>query len=173
MHEDDLEPHRAYLTLVARLLAPPWLRAALDPEDLVQQTFAEALANPAGLPPADGVRAWLRTALRHNALDALKRGGKSVAEVVRLDDSSARLEAWLAAGHSSPSERAARQEQLTRLAAALAGLPEEQRTAVEYKHLQGLPVAEVARLMGRSEAAVGGLLRRGLAGLRGLLSQKE
>ena len=53
----------------------------------------------------------------------------------------------------------------------LAALPEEQRTAVEYKHLRGLPVTEVARLMGKSEAAVGGLLHRGLAGLRDLLAR--
>lgn len=170
---DDLEPHRAYLTLVARLLVPPRLRAALDPEDLVQQTLTEALQNRAALPAADGGRAWLRTALRHNALDALKRGGQAAADEVSLDRSSARLGAWLVAGHSSPSERAARNEQLGNLAAALAALPDDQRTAVEYKHLRGLAVAEVARLMGKSESAVGGLLRRGLAGLRDHLAARE
>jgi DNA-directed RNA polymerase specialized sigma24 family protein len=39
------------------------------------------------------------------------------------------------------------------------------------KHLQGCAVAEIAEVLGRSETAVGGLLRRGLRRLRELLTQ--
>ena len=55
--------------------------------------------------------------------------------------------------------------------AALAGLPEDQRRAVELHHLHGLPVEEVARELGRNESAAGGLLRRGLKRLRELMRE--
>jgi RNA polymerase sigma-70 factor (ECF subfamily) len=59
------------------------------------------------------------------------------------------------------------------LAEALARLPEAQREAVVLHYLQEQPLADVARQLGRSEAAVAGLLHRGLNKLRELLHEQE
>ena len=86
-----------------------------------------------------------------------------------LEESSSRLEAWLAAQQASPSELAMRHERMLRLASALAQLPDDQRTAVEMRHLQRFSLTEIARQMERTEASVSGLLVRGLKALRRLL----
>jgi RNA polymerase sigma-70 factor (ECF subfamily) len=59
------------------------------------------------------------------------------------------------------------------VADALARLPQQQREAVILHYLQGLPLAEVARQLGRSEASAAGLLYRGLKKLRELLHEQE
>jgi RNA polymerase sigma-70 factor, ECF subfamily len=83
-----------------------------------------------------------------------------------LDESSVRLEAWLADDRSTPSQQAIRHEQLLALAEALDALPDDQRQAVELHHLNGCSVAEVGARLGRSHASVAGLLRRGIKALR-------
>ena len=56
---------------------------------------------------------------------------------------------------------------------SLGQLPKDQRTAIEMHHLKGVPVAELARQMGRSGAAVTNLLYRGLKRLRELLGEAK
>ena len=90
-----------------------------------------------------------------------------------LEDSSARVEEWLADNHSSPSQQSQRKEQSLRLAEALAQLLEDQRRAVELHHLQGYSLAEVGAHMQRSKRAVAGLLYRGLERLRQLLGSEH
>ena len=82
------------------------------------------------------------------------------------------LDGGLVAKQSSPSHEAARREQAVLLAEALAQLPEDQRLAVELRHLKGCKVAEVAQEMNRSKEAVAKLLLRGVARLRELLSEQ-
>jgi RNA polymerase sigma-70 factor (ECF subfamily) len=176
-----LDEHRPWLYLLARLHLDPRLRGVIDPEDVVQETFQAAHAH------RDEIRArsrgelinWLRTTLinklyevsRFHAAqmrDAALRQSLDVSE----SESGSRWNSYLADPGSSPSQRAERHEDLMRLAAALACLPEEQRRAVELHHLQGHSVSETGDLLGSSKAAAAGLIFRGMQRLRALLREE-
>lgn len=66
-----------------------------------------------------------------------------------------------------------RNEELLRLANALATLPEPMREVVVLKHLRGQTLAQIGEQIGRSVPAVASLLRRGLEELRHRLAPKE
>jgi RNA polymerase sigma-70 factor (ECF subfamily) len=178
--EPSLDDYRDYLLLLARDRLSPRVRGRLDPSDVVQQTLLEAHRDAAqfrGHTCAEQA-AWLRQVLARNLANAARDHTRDRRDVGRerslqasLDESSAKLEAFLAADQSSPSQWADRGEQLVRLAAALAALPDGQREAVELRHLHGWPLAEIAGHLGRTPAAVAGLLHRGLAQLRSVLEE--
>ena len=172
----SLEAYRDYLRLLAGVQLDPRLRGKLDPSDVVQETLARALEKAEQFRgTTEAARAaWLRQILASQLaaavrryLDAGKRdAGRERSLHAALEDSSARLEALLAADQTSPSERAVRHEELRRLAEALAAPPEDQRRAVELRHLEGLSLADIALRMERSVDAAVGLIHRGLRALR-------
>ena len=174
----DLEPFRPDLRLLARLHLPAQLRGRCDSSDVVQQTLLKAVQAIDDFRGAGRAQtaAWLRRILANELADALRRETREKRDLGRerspeaaVEQSSARLEAFLAADQTSPSEQAERNEQLLRLTAAVEALPEAQREAVVRHHLRRQPLDEVAATMGRSPAAVAGLLKRGLRQLRELL----
>lgn len=176
----DLERFRDYLRLLARMQLDGRLQAKLDTSDVVQQTLLQAhehLDQYRGSSDAE-LAGWLRSIMANALAAAGRRFAADARDVARerslqdsLNESSARLEHWLAAEQSSPSERVMRGEGVVRLAWALAQLPADQREAVEMHHLKGLPVAEVAEALGRTKPAVMGLLFRGQKRLRELLAE--
>ena len=176
-----LERFRAYLRLLARLNLGPRLQGKFDPSDVVQQTLLDAYARRAQFRGGEAERAaWLRQILARNLADAarafgqLKRdAGREQSLEAALQESSARLANWLAAEQSSPSQRAERDEEVVRLADALALLPQDNHEALVLHYCQGLPLAEIAHRLGRTPAAVAGLLKRGLKQLRERLREPE
>jgi RNA polymerase sigma-70 factor (ECF subfamily) len=177
-----MEPFRNYLRLLAQVHLDARLRGKLDPSDVVQQTFLRAHVGFDQLRQRepDVVAAWLRKILARTLADAardLERARRDVGRERSLEDALDRsgrgLEGLLAADQSSPSERAARNEQLLRLADALCALPGDTRDAVVLKHCRGWTLAEVAGHLGRTPSAVASLLHRGLKQLRQLLHEED
>jgi RNA polymerase sigma-70 factor, ECF subfamily len=175
-----LEPFRKYLTVLTQVHLDRRLRGKLDPADVVQQVLLRACVALDQLrdrgPPV--LAAWLRAILARTLADAVRDADRDRRAVDRersleaaLDQSSARLGAFLAADQSSPSERAARNEDLLRLADALCALPDDTREAVVLKHCRDWTVAEIAGHLDRTPAAVASLLYRGLKQLRSLLDE--
>jgi RNA polymerase sigma-70 factor (ECF subfamily) len=177
-----LEQFRDYLRLVARLQIDARLRGKLDPSDLVQQTLLkahQAQGQFRGASPAEQA-AWLRQILTRTLANAIRDYTRAKRDVTlerslqaSLEQSSARLEAWLVAEQQSPSEAAQRNEQLLNLAQAMSDLPEAMREVLLLKHCHGWSVAEIGEHLGRSRASVASLLRRGLQQLREHLDDGE
>jgi RNA polymerase sigma-70 factor (ECF subfamily) len=163
-----------YVRLMAQLEHDPRLRGKLDPADAVQQTLLKALQKQdqfRGRTDAE-LAAWLRTILAHHLVDTFrKQSVKNGDPPESIEQSHGQMALWLVADQSSPSQKAMRKEQWDRLVDALAQLPQDQRTALELRHLQGRSIPEICEQMSRSTAAVAGLLRRGLKTLRSLLDQ--
>jgi len=177
-----LQRYRDYLHLLARLQIDARLQAKLDASDLAQQTLLQAHVHREQFRGASEQEwlAWLRTILANTLAGAIRQFAAAARDLHRersleaaLEQSASRIDQWLAANHSSPSERAGNNEQLLRLASALAQLPADQRLAVELHHLKGCTVAEVAELVQRSKPAVMGLLFRGLKQLRAHLQETD
>jgi RNA polymerase sigma factor (sigma-70 family) len=99
---------------------------------------------------------------------ALEQPLRSAAE-----ESSGRLNDWLAADDTAPGERLAKQERALRLLEALAQLDPRQREALILQRWHGWKLAEIAEHMQCTPGVVAGLHHRGLARLRELLPEME
>jgi RNA polymerase sigma-70 factor, ECF subfamily len=177
-----LEKYRDYLRVLAQVHFDDRLQGKLDPSDIVQETLLKAHNAQDQFSGGSGAElaAWLRKILANSIIDAVRRftaEGRDVGLERSLEksfmESSQRLEAMLANKEATPDRQAQWHEQLLQLAAALGRISEEQRTAIELKHLKGMSVKEIGERLGRSEAGVAGLLRRGLKELRVLLADDD
>jgi RNA polymerase sigma-70 factor (ECF subfamily) len=172
-----LEQYREYLRLLARLQLSPLLRAKIDPSDIVQETLLFALKDEAhfrGQSEAE-YAAWLRRILANRMADACRRfrtAGRDLWRERSLEQALRGLADRFVTDSPGPEQRAAREEELLRLAQALSELPDDERTAVEMKHLQGCSLDAISGHLGRSKAAVAGLLRRAVVRLRRSTQEK-
>ena len=186
MADDDFElsiaDHRSYLRFLARLQLGPKMRTKVDESDVVQQTMLQAhkARDQFRGGTSNELAAWLRQILARNLAHLFRDQHREKRDIAReqslqasLDQSSVKLESWLAAEQSSPSHKAVSAEQALRLADAVESLPEDQRDAVVLHYWQGLTLAEVGEELDRSAASVAGLVHRGVRKLREALMDLE
>jgi RNA polymerase sigma-70 factor (ECF subfamily) len=127
-------------------------------EDLAEEVFVKALQRLGGY-EARGLpfAAWLYRIARNHLIDHLRSTrGRAMASLDAAPDLPAAGAERDLAGVLDRRE----------LAEALATLSAEQRRVVTLRFLDGLPTAETARVVGKTQDAVKKLQARGLAALR-------
>jgi len=179
---ENIDRYREYLRFLARVQLGAELRSKLDPSDIVQQSLLQAHQARSGFrghTEAELV-AWLRRILSRTIAHATRDWQAQKREVDReqsihtaVDASSARLEHFLAAEGSSPSQRAVRREHAVLVAEAVESLSAAQREAIVLRYWHALTLNEVAAALQKSPTAVAGLLHRGLKALRVKLRKLE
>lgn len=175
---EDLEEFRAFLRVLAEIQLTDKVRGKLDPSDIVQQTMIEAhssLPRFAGQSRAE-LAGWMKRILGNVLTDATRALGAAKRDWAReqpidrgIDASSARLEAWLQAAHSTPSQRVVKHEQLLHMAQALTKLPEAERMALVLRHCQGWTLTRIAEQLHCSAPTVIAHLERGAEHMRKLM----
>ena len=113
--------------------------------------------------------AWLRRIFVRKLADQIKQHRaqrrdlrREVSLEAALGHSSQNVEQALVASLGSPSSQAIHREEAVLLADALARLPSDYREVLIMRHVERLPVDQIAERMGRSEAAVRKLWVRAL-----------
>jgi RNA polymerase sigma-70 factor, ECF subfamily len=168
--------YRPWLQLLARLQVESRFQGKFDGSDIVQQTLMEAcrdLHQFKGQTEPE-LLAWLRQILAHVFAHEVRRyQGTQQRDVdleialdQQLGQSSQRLNDLMAASGSSPSQKAAANEQEVLLADVLARLPDDYREVIILRNMEGLSHEEVAQRMGRGVGAVRMLWIRALTRLR-------
>jgi RNA polymerase sigma-70 factor (ECF subfamily) len=154
---------------------PPRWQSILSEDDVMQQTYADAIRAIRGFKPcgSEAFAAWLKTIAKRNLYDAIKalkaerRGGdRQRIEPTNRDDSSLDLFRLLGGSSTTPSRCAAREEAKAILQKTISRLPEAYRRVVQMYDLEGRSAQEIADELGRSPGAIFMLRARAHARMR-------
>lgn len=163
-----LHRHRSWLQLFAARQLDRRIRRRVGDSDLVQQTLLSAVRT---FPEFRGtsvaeLQAWLKQIFDRNLADAVRFHAalrRSLdAEATQLESPEGIAPADL----PSPSQQLLFGEEAARIADALQLLPEDQRTAIRLRYLEGYSLEQLEQHFQRSRAACAGLVKRGLQALR-------
>ncbi len=159
------QPHQAGIyTFVRSQVRDPELAA-----DLTQQAFVRAWESLPRLREPAAFRGWLYRIALNLVRDEVKSGR------ARLEVAASALEEYdlaeVAGSATSPAEAVVADELSWEVRKALQTLPLEQRQAVVMHHLEGLGVAEIARVQGVRPGTVMSRLSRAREALRRRLSR--
>jgi RNA polymerase sigma-70 factor (ECF subfamily) len=134
-------------------------RAPDDVEDLVQETLLAVHNQRHTYDAAQPLTAWVHAIARYKMIDFLRRRAGREAVSDPLDDEDAIL------ATSDEEAREAKRD----LAKLLERLPDRHRLPIVHVKIEGLSVAETAKLTGMSESAVKVGVHRGLKALAALI----
>jgi RNA polymerase sigma-70 factor (ECF subfamily) len=157
---------------------PSDMRSFVDPRDALQDIFFEAFRRLDEFEPRveDAAYRWLLTISRHRVLmlirahRAVKRGGLMRQRGIDLSEVESMLEE-LAVYSRTPSQSAIYHEVAAVVQKSLASLKPLFREAIQLRYITGLSAEQSAERMGKTQAAVVMLCRRGLKSLKSHLQE--
>ena len=145
--------YRQRLFAYMRRMLPSGPRS--DAEDALQDVFLSAYRSLRADERPVALRAWLYRVAHNRCIDELRRPAPMPTELPDITASDLH----------DPIEQSGRREELERLVLDLGRLPEQQRSALLLRELEGLPYTEIAVTLGVSLSAVKSLLVRARMGL--------
>lgn len=152
--EDVVAEHGPTVLRVCRAVVGP-----VDAEDAWSETFLSALRAYPQLPADANVEAWLVTIAHRRALDVGRARSRRPTPTGDMPEQ--------AAPRADPASRD------PDLWDALARLPAKQRQAVAYRHIAGLPFADIAHLLGNSPDAARRAAADGIKTLRRIYREDQ
>jgi RNA polymerase sigma-70 factor (ECF subfamily) len=129
-----------------------------EAEDIVQETFLKAHQQRTRMREPEKFPAWLLTVTRNAARDRLRRR--------RPQADAETFDTLVDHRAVTPGSGMEKEEHQARIRRALASLPEEHRTALTLRYLEGLDYRAIETTMGLSNGALRGILGRALGTLR-------
>jgi RNA polymerase sigma-70 factor (ECF subfamily) len=137
------------------------MRVPDEVEDLVQETLLAVHNQRHTYDAAQPLTAWVHAIARYKLIDFLRRRAGREAMNDPLGDEDDLL------ATSDEEAREARRD----MALLLAKLPDRHRLPIQHVKIEGLTVAETAKLTGMSESAVKVGIHRGLKALAALIRE--
>lgn len=162
-----LQWYRAWLKTLAESRLGPHLAVRCDPSDVAQFTCLSVVKNInrfRGDTPAE-FAGWIRMIHERKIQNTIRDHVHAECRATGREVPAA-IESRAAPMSFSPSQRAMQGESIVEITQALQRLPERQRRAVQFRHLDGWSIADIANFLETTDAAIGGLLKRGLQQLR-------
>jgi RNA polymerase sigma-70 factor (ECF subfamily) len=181
---DLLIDHYDVVSRRVACVLPKSLADQLSIDDLVQQAFVATIANIKLCTERSpqSFAAWLESIAEcqvQNAVSAImcqKRGGGRTQVGLPSQSSPSSWNGFvevLTESTGTASQKLAQHEAVCAIQVAVAGLPEDQRTAVHLHHLEGKSIEATAAQMARTTGAVRGLLQRARRELRASLGRSS
>jgi RNA polymerase sigma-70 factor (ECF subfamily) len=137
-------------------------RSAAEAEDLMQQALMAIHTRRHTYDPAEPLTPWVYAIARYKLIDYLRRTRASIGDLP-IEDAEAVMAQDDYVGTDSAND----------LRKLLGQLPEKMRQAIQAVKLDGLSVAEAARLCGMSESAVKVNVHRGLKALMASIARER
>lgn len=165
--------------LKARLLRQmdPVMRSKIEPEDILQQVYLETFRaiGQFEYQGPDSFLRWMYAILDRKLIDehrAMRAERRDVRREFKQPAATAGqstyidLIARVTAGGGTPSQVVRKEEALGVMAACVATLPDHYRDVIQMRFIEGRPVADVARELGRSIGSIHMICHRALKQLR-------
>lgn len=135
-----------------------------EAEDLTQEVFLKALQAIGSYKWRDvPFASWLFRIAHNQVIDHFRKQSK---------EKKAPLEEAAAVSMEDPVAMAEQKSDIDELTSAVKELPSAQQEVISLRFIAGLPIAEVARTLGKSEGTVKALQFNGTVSLRRILSGK-
>ena len=156
---------RRYMEKAFRI-ALDFTRDTEEAKDLSQEAFLRAFSRIKQFDGRSSFYTWFYRLVVNLCLDHTRRKGKIIWERLEgeRDDGLERKE--LTDNTSGPDQEAIAGETKRRVDQTLEAMPKKQRTAFILRNHEGLPIADIAKVMKTTEGTVRVYLHRAVAALR-------